>query len=358
MIKLLQFITIISLILAGTVDLQSNEKPTPKKNRVLIYNFTTTDNYSDSKNKDNNYQYYSIVIPETLSKSLQKTNNYEIIRNKDLFTIETVFSNDIKKRIYIKNLSRSGLKNKVDFIITGTFNVIGTKLKTKIVIFNVKGKDIVTVENQSEELGAVLTKLTDLVSSQMSRNIDNLEKLNIKRSDNSLSLAIYKPFSIMTLGLDTGYFYIFGSWSKLYNNALFIAPFLDLDLNNNFSLSFKLSSIQSDTENMDTSSYSQIKILNSTIALSYQYKISDNYGIALSVGGGLAKTTIIIEPEEPFYNPLAKKNSYDPSLDLSAYLNYLISPVLLKAGILYKRIFYKEKSMDSATVFAGAGIHF
>lgn len=356
MIKLLKIITIISLILAGSLNVYPEVKTSPKKNRVLIYNFSTTD--KDLKDKGNNYQYYSIIIPDTISKSLQKSKEYEIIRNNEPFTIETVFPNDTRKRIYVKNLSKTGIKNKIDFIITGKYYVTGGKLKTKIVIFNVQGKDIVTVENESDELGVVLTQLTDLVSSQMSGNIDNLEKLNIKRADNSLSLAIYRPFSIMTLGLDAGYFYIFGDWSKVYKNSLFIAPFIDFDLADSYSVSLKFTSIQSDNENKDATSYSQIKILNGTVTFNYLYKISDNYGIVLSGGGGLARTTIIINPEQPFYNALAKKTSYDPTLDLSAYLDYTISPALFRAGLLYKRIFYKDKAMDSATVFAGAGIHF
>jgi TolB-like protein len=356
--KQFQIITIILLILFGIAPLYSQETSSPKKNRVLIYNFTTTDNYSDVKDKDKNFQYYSIIIPETISKNLQKAKNFEIIREKNFFTIETVFTDDYSRKKYIKNLAKTGRKSRIDYIISGTFNVTGGKLKTRIVIFNVKGKDIVTVANESDELGAVLLESTDLISNQMSGNIDNLDKLNVKRADNSLPMAIYKPFSIMALGVDAGYLYILGDWSKIYNNVFCYYAFANFDITDPFSLTLKYSSIQTDTEDKDVTSYSQIRIVSGCILLNYEFKLTDNSAFIFSAGGGLSKTTITIQPDQPFEKPLAKKISYDPECDLSSYFSYKISPVLLKIGIHFKRIFYQDEPMDSVTGFVGAGIHF
>jgi len=358
MIKLFETITIIILFVFSSVALYSQEKLPTRKNRVLIYNFTTSDNYSQEKYKGKNFQYYSVIIPETISKNLQKSKNYEIIRDKQSFTIETVFTNNNYKRKYIKNLAGKGRSNKIDYIISGTFSVSENKLKTRIVIFNVKGKDIVTVENESNELGAVLLESTDLISNQMSGNIKNLDKLNTERADNSLSLFLYKPFSIMTLGLDVGYFYIIGDWSKIYNNTYCYSPFVNFDITDTFSLSIRWSSLQTDSDDKHVTSYSQLRIICSSVLLNYEYKLTENSGIILSAGSGLAKTTITIQPDQIFAKPLAKKISNDPICDLSLFFSYKISPVFLRTGMLYKRIFYQDKPLDSATGFIGAGIHF
>jgi hypothetical protein len=358
MTKLLRTIPLVIVLIFYTVNLQSQEKNSSKKNRLVIYNFTTTDNYNEVQDKGKNYQYYSIVIPETISKNLQKSKNYQIRREEGPLSIQTTFTNDKEKKIYIKNLIQASIKNKTDYIITGTFNVIKNKLKISVTIFNVKGKDIETVDNESSELGVLLNESTDLISQRVIDNIENLDKLNIKRANDSPFTTLYKPFSIMTLGLDAGYIFIMGKWDPLFNDTTYFSPFIDLSLTENFSLSLKFTSIQSDSEGKDTGSDSIIRIMNGSISLNYEFKMTESLGIIFSAGGGLAKTIITVGATGPFTDPLAEKKSYDPSMDLSSWLNYKLSPVILRGGILYKRIFYQDEPMNSMIIFMGAGIHF
>jgi len=340
------------------MDLYSQNINSSAKSRLLIYNFTTTDNYQDVKEKNKNFEYYSVVIPETISKSFKDTGNYEILREAGPFSIETDFADKKEKKKYIQKLTDLGHQNKCDYIITGTYNVAGQKLKMHLAIFDVKGRDIRVVDNESNELGAQLLAATDMLTQQANENIVELEKINQERLNQSPFLVLYNPFSIITAGVDSGYLYIMGDWSSIYNNAFYISPFIDFDLIEDFALSLKITSIQSDSDDKHTSSYSQINMLSSSISISYMFRFNDYSGITVSGGGGMTKSTITINPEKPFVDSLAEKDSIDPNIDLSSYFVLNLSSFTFKAGVLYKRIFFTDKPMDTGVIFAGAGIHF
>jgi hypothetical protein len=197
-----------------------------------------------------------------------------------------------------------------------------------------------------------------LISQRIIDNIENLDKLNFKKVNDSPYTTLYKPFSIMTLGVDAGYIYILGKWKPLFNNSTYFSPFMDLDFTENLSLSLKFTSIQSDSDDKDTGSDAILRIMNGTISLNYEFKITDYFGIIFSAGGGLAKTIITAGTTGPFSDPLTEKESYDPSMDLSSCLNLKLSQVTIRGGLLYKRIFYKDEPMNSMIIFMGAGIHF
>jgi hypothetical protein len=343
------------------MNLYSEESNSSSKSRLLIYNFTTTDNYEDVKKKDRkdkNYQYYTVVIPETIAKSFKKNGDYEIQRETGPFSIEADFADNKEKKKYIQKLRDLGKQSKSDYIITGTYNVTNKKLKIRLTVFDVKGREIRIIDNESDELGARLLAATDILSQQLNENITGMEKLNQERSNRSPFTALYSPLSIITIGVDSGYLYMMGDWSSVYNDAFYISPFIDFDITEDFSLSMKAASIQSDSDDKETSSYSQIRMLSSTISLSYMFRFTDNAGFAVSAGGGITKSTITMSPGKPFEDSLAEKDSIDPNIDLSSYFVYNLSSFNLRAGVLYKRIFFKDEPMDSGVIFAGAGIHF
>ncbi len=359
--KLKKSIILVTAMILLSMNSYSDDTKSPAKNRLLIYDFTTTDNYETNKEKskkDKNYQYYTVVIPETISNSFKETGNFSIQREKGPFSIETDFADKKEKRKYIKKLTDLGQQNKSDYIITGKYNVSGNKLKITTTVFDVKGQEIRSVDNESNELGAQLLAATDILSQQLKEKISELEKINQERSNRSPFLAIYNPLSIVTLGIDSGYLYMMGEWESVYNNTYYISPFIDFDLAEDMSLSLKITSIQSDSDDKNTSSYSQLKMLSSSISISYMFGFNDNAGIVLSAGGGITKSTITLNPAEPFEDSPAKKDSIDPNIDISSYFVYNLSSFNLRAGVLYKRIFFSDEPMDTGVIFAGAGIHF
>ena len=355
---LIKAISLISAIMFLTINLYSQDINSSKKNKLLIYNFTTNDNYDNDKEKKKNHEYYSIVIPETLLKSLAMSGKYEIIREKGPFSDDTGFKDVSSKTKYIQALEKLNLQSKPDYIITGSFTVDESKLSVRATIFDVKGKDIATVSHESDELGVEFLGTTDTLSQRISDSIEQFKIVKLKKQEKSPFIALYNPFSIITLGIDSGYLFILRDWHNIYNNTLYISPFLDFDISDNFSLSFKFTQIQSDSDEKDDLAYSQIRILSGSMSVGFIYRFSSNFGIALTAGGGVSKTSIIVNPAQPFEKSSSEKKSTDPNVDFSSYFICNMSALTLRAGVLYKRIFYMDKPMDTGIIFGGAGIHF
>jgi len=355
-IKTISFISAIFF----SMNLYSQDVNSTKKIRLLIYNFITTDNYesSDLKDKYKNFQYYSIVIPETISKSLNNNGTYDILREAGPFSIDSDFGDAKERTKYIKKIGKLGLHNKADYIITGNFNIVNNKLHVRVTIFDVTGKVIEVVDHESAETGVKFQGTIDTITSLINDNIARLNIINVEKSNRSPFIALYNSLSIVTLGVDSGYIYMLGNWSSLFNNSLYFSPFIDFDLIENFSLSIKLTSIQSDSDGKNSSLYSQIRLLSGSMNFCYLYPISNDFGIAASAGAGMTKTTITIQPSDPFNNALSEKVSFDPNIDISTYFVYNLSLFHLRAGIMYKRIFLKNEPMNTAIIFAGAGIQF
>ncbi len=356
--KLIRIISVFLTIIFFSINLYSRDINSPEKSRLLIHNFSTSDNYENVKKSEKNYQYYTIVMPEAISKTLGKSGNYQIRREKDALSIQTDFNNNDEKTKYTKKIKDIGLNSKSDYLITGNFTVDDKKLIIRIIIFDVQGREIEVIDHESNELGVQLQETIDDISQLVLEKIEKLNKRNLEKSKTSPFTALYAPFSIMTMGVDSGYLFFLGNWRSLYNNTVYISPFIDFDLSKSFKLSLKFTSIQSDTEKKDANTYSQMRILSSSMSLCYLLRFTENFGIAFSAGGGATKTYITIEPDKPFSDPMSEKKSIDPNIDISSYFAYNSTSFTLRTGINYKRIFYKNNPMDSTAIFAGAGIHF
>lgn len=359
LLKSIKITALSSLILFYSNVLYSQNNYTPRKARLLIYDFIITDNYKNIKDNKKKIQFYSFVIPETISKSLDNTGNYEIIREKGPFSIGVDFKDKDQNIAYLKKLGELGSQYRSDYIITGSFNVINNQISIRITIFNVKGQDIETVEYEGDEPGVRLWETTDQLAERIKEKIDNFNIIKQEKPAETPSIAKYPSSGIITLGLDSGYLYFSGSFKTLYNNSLYLTPFIDFDLTDNFSISFKYTSIQSDSDGKNVIPYQQIRILSSSMSICYIYRPTADSGISVSAGGGFSRTTVTIKPgQQPFTTPSYEKVSKDPNIDISSFFSYNLSATTFRTGVIYKRIFFKNKPIDTGIIFAGAGLHF
>ena len=358
MMKLLKILYIFMAVMLFSINLYSKDAVNTKKNKLLIYNFITTDDYENVKKKENNYKYYSIVIPQTILKSLNSSGKYEVISETGPFSIETDFLDKKEKAKYIKKLIELGIQNKSDYIITGNFNVVDKKLTVRAVVFDVRGEKIEIVDYASDELGVKLQVTTDQITQRISDTIANLDLIYRESGAGSRFKPLQTPLSILTLGVDSGYIFMLGDWRSLYKDAVYISPFLDFDITDYLSLSLKFTSIESNSKDTEISTDSRLKILSTSLSLCYLYRFNSSFGLGFSAGGGGSKTKITINPAPPFTSSLSEKDSYDANIDLSSYFVYNVSTFKIKTGFIYKRIFYKDVPMDNGIIFAGVGIHF
>lgn len=356
--KLLKLISLLLMItVMNSYSYSQGIKSSSEKN-ILIYNFTTSDNYKKIRDNKKNNQFYSTIIPEAIGKNLQNSGNYTIHRETGPFSIEPDFKDSSEKEKYITKLIVLGSKYNSGYIITGSFTVKNIRISIRVTVFNITSKEIKVIDQESSELGIQFTDTTDTLTQKISEYIKNLDEKNKFILKKSPFIALYKPFSIITTGVDGGYIVIYGEWASVYNNTPYLAPFIDFDLTEHFSLSLKYTSIQTDSDDKETSAYSQIQIKSGGLSLCYTYLFNPYIGFTFSTGGGMTKTVIEINPEQPFVNSLSEKKSTDPNIDISAYIVYNLASLTLKTGILYKRILFKDEPMDIGGCFASAGVNF
>ncbi len=363
LMKFVKITVLLSLIFCYPGDLYSLDNSSPRKAKLLIYDFVTANDSVNIKDNKKNYQFYSIIIPETVSKNLEKSGNYVILREKGPFSIGADFREEEQNTRYVKRLGELATQYSCDYIITGTFYVRNKRLVTLVTIFNAQSRQIDTVEDESYETGVQMKETPDELTQRITEMITNYNsKIREKHTEpvsvENRDIINYPSSGIATIGLDCGYLLFRGSYKSLYNSCFNLAPYIDFNLTDSFSLSFKYSSIQSDSDNKNTTDFYQIKISSSSASLCYIYRFTENTGISLSAGGGFSKTAVTINADEPFMGKSSEKVSKDPNIDVSSYLSCNISSVIFRTGVLYKRVFYKNKPADMGVIFAGAGFHF
>lgn len=82
LLKSIKITALSSLLILYSSDLYSQDNYSSGKTRLLIYDLITANDFANVKGNKKNFQFYSIIIPETISKNLEKSGNYEILREK------------------------------------------------------------------------------------------------------------------------------------------------------------------------------------------------------------------------------------------------------------------------------------
>lgn len=354
-----------SLIILLNLDILSAEELNNDnaKQNLLIYDFEVTDNSTpETKRKDTtdirDVQYYSFIIPDTISKNISAEGQYIVSREREIYTIETTFRGLAEKKAYTKRLQKLGKEKKADFIICGTCVITDDSLEIRVTVFNVKGRELLSSGNTTNELGAVIKDSTDFISSRIEEAVTEMSKSNSERFRPSPFLSLYKPFSYMSLGVDGGYMFILGDWSDIYNSALYISPYIMFDITSNLSVSLEYDYFSTDSKNKDVSSESSYRMMGGTIDLTHKLNLTNYFNLYLSYGGGISYTKIVTEPGDPFTIPLSSKSTTDPTAEISTGINIKFSNFIIHTGVLYKRIFYKDKTMNMSAVFGGVAVHF
>lgn len=356
--KKAKILLITLILLVNGIGLHAEDKSTQPFRDVLLYNFTPAE---DSDKNEKKYQYYSTIIPETISKSLKKHGNYRIVREQGSLPI----SGGINSSEREKNLNKLGelaSLHKSPFIISGRYSITGRTLNLQISLFNAPGKDLKIIEHSSDETGAQLQKTTDTISIELDQEITAFESKNSKFVGESPFIGLYTPFSLMTVGLDGGRLYFTGDFKDIFNNKSFISPYVNFDLTESFSITARLLYFQTDNYDKYTTYGQQVQFLSGSLSLCYRIRLIGDLGIALSIGGGATRSTYVIYPVsgggQPFDNSFETNKSFDMNADASAYIVYDFLPISIRGGVAGKRIYFSEKAMDMALFFGGIGFHF
>jgi TolB-like protein len=355
---------IIYFITAGGIPARA-EGPETRRSKVVMYYFNDLSESPD-------YRYYSYIIPNAIIKEVNDLKKYDIqtFQSASEYVDESAPAEDLKKHITL--LTEWGVKYSADYIITGSYSVADKKINIKSQIFSVREKRISRIVESSEEIGVLLQDLIDRISRNIRTEIDKYEAVYAEKEKErdapSPFIPLYRAVSGITLGINYGTPDILGDWGKIYKNRESIfSAFIQYDMSSlsglqgvaiigdsSLSLNYDYL-ITTPGYTNDTRSY--MKIWGMTMNYAYNYRFINAFYLSLSAGFGMAFSRVVIPSENdgPMNTPIAEKESRDPFLNLSVYANYLFSPLLINAGIAYKRIFYTDKAMEMVVYFFGFG---
>ena len=333
-----------------------------KKDKILIYNF----NYISPETEPNNtyaesikkFQYYSFIIPQTVSKNFTIENSYDIERKYDTIAINSVFQDEKERITHIKELVAIAKENSANYLITGDCSISEEMLIINVSIFNAQGHDIVTFQHKSNELGVVFKDTTDYIAAEIIKNIETMADLDRERFSPSPFLAAFSLLKGLSIGVESGYLFIHKPWKDFYNNTFFASPYIMYSFNKWLALSAKYDYIQGDSKGKNLPAYSQIDFNGGALMGHLKYNFFKNASIGLSAGGGISKSKTIQNPHGSLMNPDLKTSSRDYYADGTLYLSYKLSAIEIKTGVIYKRIFYKDDHMEMSGIYAGAGFIF
>jgi hypothetical protein len=362
-IKLLLLILTILLPFTALSE-QINEEA--GKNKITIYNF----NYikpdvnkadtaeSDSSEDIKKFQYYSFIIPQTLAKNISSEYSYVADRKYDTLEINDEFESDEERINHIRGLINVAENNGADYLISGECSIAEDILTVTVTIFNAKGHDIETFQHESSELGVVFKETTDTIAAKTVKNIEIMTELDKKRFRPSPFLPVYSLLQGFSAGLDSGYLFIQNPWKDFYNDSYFASPYIMYNFTSWFALSLKYDYIQTDSKDKDFTDYYQADFQGIFLSAHLKYNITSNASVGLSAGGGLMETTIVMNPADPFLNPGLETSSKDPYFNGTFYLDYKISSIELSAGLIHKRIYYRDEPIKMSGIYGGIGFLF
>lgn len=333
------------------------------KSSLLIFNFNYLAPESDEtiRNKDESikkFQYYSFIIPQTLSKNINSEGIYVSSRKYDTLKIKDTFESEDERISHIKELVQISGENAADYLVSGECSIEEGMLVVSVTVFNAKGYDISTFQHRSSELGVLFNDTTDAISNEIISSISIMAELDKERFRPSPFLNFYSFLRNFSIGVDAGYLFMQKPWSDFYSDAYFASPYLMLDISRLLAFSVKYDYIQSDSSDKNFTEHYEVDFQGGSINAHLKYNVTEKASFVFSGGGGIMETTIIMDPDSPLMLPGMKMSSKDPYLDTSIYAAYRFSSFEIKTGIIYKRIFSKGEHVEMSGIYAGLGILF
>jgi len=356
--KLLLILTLMILSISAFAD-----EDNTVKSSILIFNFNYLAPGADETiaSKDGSikkFQYYSFIIPQTLSKNINSEGIYISSRKYDTHKINDTFQDEEERISHIRELVKISADNSADYLVSGDCSIEDGTLIVSVTVFNAKGYDITTFQHRSSELGVLFKDTTDSISHEIINQITAMAALDKKRFRPSPFIPAHNFLKNLSIGVDAGYLFIQKPWSDFYNDAYFATPYIMLNINNWLAFSIKYDYIQSDSEGKNFTERYEADFQGGSINAHLRYNLTEKASFVFSGGGGIMETTIIMDPDAPLMLPGMEMSSKDPYLDTSLYAAYRFSTLEIKAGIIYKRIFSKGEHVEMSGIYAGLGILF
>ncbi len=339
------------------------------KLKVLVYDFTVAfEKGMESKTAgEEDYDYYSSIIPLTITKSLLTSGKYDIRKIDGMLSIERAGSS-----LFFERMRKIGTEYSAQFIVAGNVTVSGEKLAVELAMINIREGNVSNIYGESQETGAELKQIIDDLSGDIEQKLDLYQKetervkeaerraeekrAEKKRVEVSPFIGAYRALEKLSFGVKAGRFFIKGPFTHRYEDSDYLTPYLAFNITDWLCLSAEADLLKAANGDIFVLKRSSLLFHGLTLNGNFTYWFFTHFGARLSVGAGPSIGRIYLNAsDDPFNNLTVKKQSIDPYLNLSASFHIVFKPVELQFGSSYKHAFLKGKDLQLITLFCGIG---
>lgn len=331
------------------------------KGKILIYNFYNATGSSD-------YGYYSYVIPDSVAIELRKHPQYGIQALPVPVQYADSSMSDEAYKTHMQFLADRGKEFSADLVITGSYTIERRTIFIKTQIYDVNEQKIKDIHESSDELGALLLVIIDMLSAKINTELQKGLETKKEKTAYSPFSGMYASMSEVTFGFQYGIASFAGEWDGLYEKTDVATVYLSYNLSKidyfkrNSFLKHCVASANYDyfsAGGFDGGSSPSFLEMRGVLGnLAYLYMISPYFYLEGKAGGGVAFSEIEVTLDSGSSGPppvIASRETTDPYFHLSAAMGFRAGHLSVTSGFAVKRIFYIDEPMDFTMLYFGIG---
>ncbi|OHD65546.1 MAG: hypothetical protein A2176_03055 [Spirochaetes bacterium RBG_13_51_14] len=332
-----------------------------QKEKILVCNLAITFEKSiiideEKKAEEEQYDYFSFIVPHALAQNLNASGMFEAQKIDRVLPIRN-FGSDL----FYSEVDELGKQYNTRYIITGRGTVRGRKLTVELALVDIRERNFWAITGESFETGAELKTIISDLTAEIERKIAPLRKQERKETKELTESPFMKAYRVMddfSFGLKTGRFFIKGPFSRIYEDAEYLTPYLSYDILKWLGVSAEADYLAADNGAIIVRNHSSLSFWGVTLNAVFSYHVFQYFGVKLTAGCGASIGKIYLSStDNPLSGLVKHKQSVDPYLTIAASFILLFRPLELQFGTGYKSAFFKGKSLSLLTVFFGIGYH-
>lgn len=359
------------------------------REKVLIFNLEIIHEKSilvdrHGKNKEERYDYYSLIIPHTIAKNLNASGNVEAQKIAGTLPLADIGSDE-----FYSQMASIAEQHAAGYLLGGKGTIRGKKLTLELALVDPKGKSFTPITKETFETGAEMRGIITELSADIEQKLEaaireagppkkGTEPLPAEEEEArpapgetemkketapgpvpvSPFLAMYRALDGLSFGIMAGSFFIKGSFQKLYGDAEYVSPYIRYGILPWLGVTAQVDYLAATNDTQFVTKHSSLALWGVSLNADFTWWLFSHFGVRLTAGAGVSHGRLYVgSADNPFDGITRTTTSTDPYLNIAASAVMQYRPVELQFGGSYKSAFFTGKVLSLITVFFGIGYH-
>ncbi|MFH0976202.1 MAG: hypothetical protein V1874_10515 [Spirochaetota bacterium] len=341
-----------------------------KKEKVAICFF-------QDKSKTDKFNYLSPIIPYAITKDINRIGEYEAETYPAKMDYIESGASDEEKKASIGTLAEKSKVLKTAFMIIGSYQVEEKKITILTQLFDAEMQRIVNIGETESRLSAVVLEMieeaTNRINAELRKATEEIRKERARQEEDrkakiSPFLGLYNTLSGFTFGFNYGRINFLKDMD-IFKDTDQASGYLSYELRNiksisttpffnNLALTGSFDYFYSRTKESYNNSGRdlEMEVTAGKMMLSYLFRMSPDFNIASSAGGGVADLKIEMQADkENGYPAQTLEDSSHPYYSFSLSMNFYFSSLRIESGCSYNVINLSPKDIKYMVLYFGLG---